>query len=145
MNQQVIIRPANKSDGPELTRLTNQMGYPSSESTVFNILEKVIGQPNQQVFIAQINDTVVGYIHLVVSQANDSASAAEIAAMVVHESYRGRGVGSALLRQSRNWGEKSGIHNIKIRNRLIRESAYRFFEHLGFRQIKTQQIFVQDL
>ncbi len=145
MNQQVVIRAANKSDGHELTHLTNQMGYPSSESTVFNILEKVIGQPDQQVFVAQINDTVVGYVHLVVTHNRPAASVAEIAAMVVHESFRGRGVGSALLRQSRNWGEDKGIGSIRIRSRIIRESAYGFFEHHGFGHLKTQQIFIQNL
>lgn len=145
MVSQVLIRPAQNSDTQNLTQLNSRLGYHANEKTVFSILEKVLAEQNQQVFLAELNGAVVGYIHLV--QKNDATGklVVDIAALVIHESSRGRGAGSGLIDSAVQWILTKNISCLQIRSSLIQPSAYRFFEDKGFLHITHSEIFVKEI
>lgn len=141
----VTIRSAGKEDCTDLTNLTNQLGYPSSPQKTTEIIDLVMNNDNHQVFIAEVGETVVGYVHLVGSLQVDTDPFVEIAALIVHDEFRHQGVGQGLIDQTVEWAGRKNQNNIRIRINLIEEKAYSFFEQNGFQKLESQKLFLKDL
>jgi N-acetylglutamate synthase-like GNAT family acetyltransferase len=142
---EITIRPAQKEDCSEITHLTNQLGYPSTLDKICEIMDLVLAHNDHQVFIAEKENTIVGYIHLIQSMRIGSNPFVEIAAFIIDESLRSIGVGSSLIRESERWTSGLGIKDIRIRSNIIRQEAHNFFQKRGFQNIKTQEVFLKHM
>ncbi len=129
---EITVRPAQKEDCSEITHLTNQLGYPSTLEKICEIMDLVLAHNDHQVFIAENENTIVGYIHLIQSMRIDSNPFVEIAAFIIDESSRSIGVGSSLIRESERWTSGLGIKDIRIRSNIIRQEAHNFFQKRGY-------------
>jgi predicted N-acetyltransferase YhbS len=141
----LIFRPAEKKDCQGITDLTNELGYPSSFKKVYEILDLVLQHGDHQVFVAEFNDLIVGYIHLVCSYRIGSDPFVEIAALIVRKSARKQGVGKGLLEETQKWTTDKGYRNIRIRSNIIRAEAHKFFSQKGFVKMKTQDVFLKQI
>jgi N-acetylglutamate synthase-like GNAT family acetyltransferase len=141
----IIIRPAQKLDCTGLTNLTNQLGYPSTLEKICEIMDLVLAHNDHQVYIAEKENTIVGYIHLIRSIRIGSNPFVEIAAFIIDESARSMGVGSSLIKETENWASGLGLKDIRIRSNIIREDAHHFFQNRGFQNIKTQEVFLKHI
>ena len=145
MPANVKIRPAKKDDCRQITNLTNQLGYPSSFEKVCQIVDLVLNHNDHQIYVAEIEDELASYVHLVCTMRISSDPFVEIAALVVHEDYRNRGIGKLILQAAQNWTIEKGYQKIRIRSNIIRQEAQGFFRQQGFSQIKTQNVFVKSI
>ena len=84
MTADSLIRPARLDDCGGITSLTNELGYPSSEDKVCQILEMVLTHTDHQIYVAESNSTLAGYIHLVCTIRMGSDPFVEIAASLGH-------------------------------------------------------------
>ena len=134
---QLKLRAARKEDCSEITNLTNQLGYPSTIEKISDIMDRVLVHKDHQVFIAEKDNIIVGYIHLVQSMRIGSNSFVEIAAFIIDESSRSAGVGSSLIGESEQWAFSMGFKDIRIRSNIIRQEAHKFFHKRGYQNIKT--------
>ena len=140
-----VIRSANESDCAEITRLSNELGYPSSFKKVGEILDMVLTHNDHQLFVADGQQKLFGYIHLVRSLRLSSEPFIEIAAIVVEASARHKGIGKMMIEATENWAKNNGFDFIRIRSNIIREDAHQFFYHQGFNKLKTQQVFFKEM
>ena len=63
------VREAIPTDAPEITRLSDQLGYPSTENNVLDNLEQLIKDPDQIVFVVDLGDAALaGFIHVFTSR-----------------------------------------------------------------------------
>jgi predicted N-acetyltransferase YhbS len=145
MTANITVRQAHINDRSEITVLTNQLGYPSSEEKVGEILKVVMTHDDHEVFVAQKENEIVGYIHLVCTIRLGSDPFVEIAALVVDDSKRKQGIGKSLIVKAQEWANEKRYKYVRIRSNIIRESAHQFFENLGYINFKTQQVFVKNL
>ena len=87
-------------------------------------------------FIAlNTNQEVVGYLTgaiLPKLKSRTLDSLAELQNMYVIDSYRNRGVGSALVLRFLDWCNKGGTENIKVVVWSRNTNAIEFYRHLGF-------------
>ena len=139
------IRSAKKDDCPGITELSNQLGYPSSLEKVCEILDLVLNHDDHQVYIVEVDKIIVGYVHLLSTIRIGSDPFVEIAALIVHKSYQKIGVGKALINAAEEWTRSKGLKDIRIRSNIIRAEAHQFFQRKGFRDLKTQHIFLKHL
>ena len=139
------IRSAKMDDCPGITELSNQLGYLSSLDKVLEILDLVLTHDDHQVFIVEIDNLIVGYIHLVSTMRIGSGPFVEIAALIVHKSYQKKGVGKSLISESEKWTRSKGLTDIRIRSNIIREEAHQYFQRKGFQDLKTQHVFLKQL
>jgi N-acetylglutamate synthase-like GNAT family acetyltransferase len=144
MNNNIVIRPAKIDDCSGITILTNQLGYPSSQEKVREVLKLTLSNSDHQIFVAQKNSTIVGYIHIVCTIRLGSDPFVEIAAIIVHNSHRNQGIGNSLLEQTQKWSTEKGYKYIRVRSNIIREST-KFFEDQGYTNFKTQQVFIKEI
>ena len=142
---EITIRPAQKDDCPGINELTNQLGYPSSFEKICEIMDLVLVHNDHQVYIAEKDEKIVGYIHLIHSMRIGSSPFVEIAAFIIDESARSIGVGSSLIKETENWASGLGLKDIRIRSNIIRQEAHNFFQNRGFQNIKTQEVFSKHL
>ena len=61
--------------------------------------------------------------------------------LVVDQSMRGKGVGSALVEHAERWAMQQGAHNLALTSALRRKEAHEFYkrrdyEHTGVRLVK---------
>ncbi|MCK4726727.1 MAG: GNAT family N-acetyltransferase, partial [Anaerolineales bacterium] len=70
---------------------------------------------------------------------------AEIGGLVVIEEWRASGVGRALLKTAETWARDRVVSGMRVRSNIIREGAQRFYEHLGYNNVKTQKVFLKEL
>jgi GNAT superfamily N-acetyltransferase len=145
MSAEPLIRPAKLNDCRGITSLTNELGYPSSQEKVHQILDMVLKHPDHQIYVAESNDVLSGYIHLVCTMRMGSDPFVEIAALFVHDEFQNQGIGTALITGAEKWTQEKGYHLLRIRSNLVRKKAHNFFQRNGFENLKKQEVFRKQL
>ena len=140
-----ILRSVVKEDAQGVRKLAEELGYPSSDEKVLEILKTVIQHDDHRMIVAENGDELLGYIHMVNSLSVGSDRFVEIAALSVLDEYRKKGIGKALIEESKKMAEEKGIEYVRIRSNIIRQEAHKFFEQRGFRNLKTQEVFVKKI
>jgi predicted N-acetyltransferase YhbS len=142
---QFKLRFVKKEDAPGVKKLAEELGYPSSEEKISEILNTVVQHDDHRMVVAEKADELVGYIHMVSSLRVGSEPFVEIAALSVLEDHRKLGIGKALIAESQKMASEKGVDYIRIRSNIIRREAHKFFEQRGFRNLKTQEVFVKKV
>lgn len=70
---------------------------------------------------------------------------AELAALVVTASARGKGIGERLVDAVMRWARTAGFASLRLRSSVVRVDAHRFYERLGFTRSKQQVVFDRGL
>lgn len=141
----VAVRPAVLDDVPRVTALCVQLGYPSREEDVERRLRWLQQSDTDTVLVAVLDDRVVGWIHLRLHVTVESGPDVEVAGLVVDEAHRGAGIGRVLMREADRWGAARGCGHVRLRSRVVRADAHAFYQHLGFRILKTQHAFIKEI
>jgi len=141
----VTIRLATIDDAEAVARLSDQLGYPSTEEETTRRLLQVNGQSGHAVYVAEADGRLVGWVHVFVNHSLLADTPAEVAGLVVDENHRGRGVGRVLMQQAERWAQERGCRSVRLRSNVLRSRAHLFYEKLGYRVIKSQKAFCKDL
>ena len=140
------LRAARLEDAPTLAVLATQLGYPTRSDEAEARLREVLALPGGAVLVAEDEDgAVIGWIHVFGAHRIEAAPFAEIAALVVDETRRGRGTGAALVEAAAEWAERHGFRNLRVRSNVVRERTHAFYERLGFARSKAQVVFVKPV
>ena len=140
----VRVREAEPRDLAAITDLVEQLGYPSAEAAVAGRLERLADDAKSWVFVAVQDGRVVGLaaVHVMSILERDDPIA-RVTAMVVDESMRGGGVGTALLDRLEEVARSEDCDKIDLTTRHQREGAAAFYRRRGFEE--TSLRFVKDL
>ena len=140
------IREATPADAPSLAELSGQLGYPVPPDEMSERLAALLADPHHAVFVFAAGDgRVLGWVHVFRSLYLEAPPMAEIGGLVVDAEARGRGIGARLVERVERWALARGLVRIRVRSRLEREDAHRFYDRLGYSRLKRQQVFVKDL
>lgn len=112
-------------------QLTGRKEYPSLEE-----LERVIRSENTHLFVATEGDEVMGTLTLVFYQI-PSGLKAWIEDVIVNESFRGKGVATALLCHALHIARDKGARKVDLTSAPSRGAANRLYQKLGFEQRET--------
>jgi GNAT superfamily N-acetyltransferase len=137
------IRNARTYDATAIAGLCGELGYPATREQIVKRLAAIdAASACSGVLVAEDREgRVVGWLHVgLAAHLTDDASA-EILGLVVHESARGAGVGAELLLAAQTWANAHGAAQLRVRSRVERERAHRFYERAGYVRIKTQAVF----
>lgn len=127
-----MIRPMQESDLARVRVLAEQLGYPVDEAELRKRFEALTG-----LFVAVEENEVVGWTHVRRVLTLTNGGAAEITALVVDETIRGRGIGKKLVRFVENWAAAEGLETIVVRSQIKRERAHHFYLTQGYALKKT--------
>jgi len=142
----IKIRSARADDAPALSRLLGQLGYPSEVAEIPDRLDKMHARPGTTALVAEDHGRVVGCVTVHLFAAlHTSEPNAWLTALVVDETVRGKGVGSALVKRAEDWAVEHGAQRIALTSALRRKEAHEFYktrayEHTGVRLVKNLSI-----
>ena len=139
------IRSYTRGDCEAVTALNRELGYDGTAAEMQLRLETVLASPEQAVFVAEAGGSVSGWIHMAVVPSIETDSFAEIRGLVVAAAARRTGIGAALVASGEGWARDQGMTRVRVRSNVTREDARRFYEKLGYRVTKTQNVFDRDV
>lgn len=133
MSEPVTIRPAAEADVDSISRLMEELGYPSTPQQVRARLARVAGDDRYSAYVAQADGAVAGFLGLQTGWAYEHDEPfARIISLVVDARVRRRGVGAALVRFAEGWARERGAYGLMLNTNVRREEAHRFYEAMGF-------------
>ena len=141
-----ILRHARLEDAARIAELCGQLGYPSTREQLDRRLHQVVAHDGNAVMVAETRDgEIAAVLDIFVVWGITSDVHAELAAFVVDERFRSRGIGRLLLAYAEDWAREKGCKEIGLRSNVIRDRAHIFYESLEYRHIKTQKAFRKRL
>lgn len=145
MEQHLVIRPATPADAGDVATLTVQLGYELSATDAAARLSRILSHSDHRFWVADVRDDVVGWVHAVVTEYIDTEPFMVVAGLVVDRQHRRHGVGEALMGQVEAWARECGCAVVRLSSSDMRVDAHRFYERLGYVNIKTQYSFLKAL
>lgn len=141
----IPIRPAHESDADDVVHLTAQLGYDVDAAVLKERLQRILARPDQRFLVAVIDGRVVGWLHVVTAEYVEAARFVVIAGLVVDKGHRRRGIGRALIERAETWAQEQDCSIVRLWSTSSRTEAHRFYEGLGYTNIKTQYSFAKSL
>jgi GNAT superfamily N-acetyltransferase len=139
------FRELTEDDRPGILDIARQLGYAASEQTVSDLVDLVLKKENQQMVIADNGKHLLGYIHLIFNDTNESAVCVDIAGILIPDDFRGKGIGTAFIKEAEKWSRGRDVKTMNIRRNLIRNEAIPFFNHHGFKTDLSGEILTKEL
>ncbi len=140
----IIFRKAIKEDIKALRELLKALGYDVAESALSHRINAIRDQGGE-VLVASMNGRVVGCVNTIIDIRLAEGLTGELVSLVVSAEHRGAGIGKGLVSQAESWLKAKGCNTIRVRANTARKEAHRFYLKLGFKEIKTQKIFVKTM
>lgn len=132
------IRPATPGDLPELLELYIELNSVNADlpdpERVAAVLEEMLATPRLSCFVAGSAGGLVGSCTMIVvsNLTHGARPFGVIENVVTRREWRGRGVGSALMRHALRTAWAADCHKVMLMSGASRVAAHRFYESLGF-------------
>ncbi|WP_295890685.1 GNAT family N-acetyltransferase [uncultured Vibrio sp.] len=133
-----IIRFASESDAAGINKVSEHLGYSQLSSTESTTkLQELLNSPQDQVFVAEWQGRIIGWLHLFYARRLASDNFFEIGGLVVSPDSRGYGIGRALVQ----YAQAENLGKFRVRCNEKRLDAHKFYESIGFDSSKVQRVF----
>lgn len=143
-DEEVVLRTVRPQDADRLAVLSAQLGYPATPEQIGRRLQAIQDDENHGVFVVESTDgQVIGWVHVFVRQLLLVSRHAEIGGIIVLAEQRRRGLGRRLMERAEGWARDRGCEAVYVRSNETRERAHRFYEGIGYEQIKTSRVFLK--
>lgn len=140
------IRSATEADVGPMAELTTQLGYPVDSGTLGRRFADVRARTADEVLVAvDESDSPIAWVHVSLLALLEASDVASINGLVVDERHRSSGIGASLVEAAERWALDHGAAAIMVRSRSTRRRAHRFYERLGYHEIKRSHVFEKPL
>ena len=140
----VNIRKAVENDSKVLVELSKQLGYETNESVLIERM-KYLKNRNQEVYVAENNKTVVGYISFEPYYTLYSNPGINITALVVDINNHKQGIGKQLILIAEQYAKERGYAFLRANSSSGRLEAHKFYRNVGFSNEKEQKRFLKEI
>ena len=121
-----------------INEVSEYLGYSQLSSTESAAkLQELLNSTQDQVFVAEWQGQIIGWLHLFYARRLASDNFYEIGGLVVSPKSRGHAVGRALVQHAQ--AEHSG--KLRVRCNEKRLDAHKFYGSIGFDSSKVQRVF----
>lgn len=148
MSTDLIIRDFRDEDAPSLAQMLNESeeGWPGGFTggvrlTPQALLEKLRGIDAIALLVAETENKIVGYLEL--TKHWSSENAAYIALINVHPQYRGRGIGTKLIKEALKRCFSAGVDRVDLHT-WSGNRAVRLYKRTGFFWVPETSVYMQN-
>lgn len=133
------IRPATIDDIKSILQIYAEAldnGNTLSVEKAKIIFLKQTQYPDYQVFIAELNNKIVGTFALLIMEnmAHLGTPSAVVEDVGVLQEVQGNGIGKAMMAFALQYVKEKGCYKMSLSSNLRREKAHQFYESLGFKK-----------
>lgn len=129
----VSIREARESDVAALAALTEELGYRTTPEQMAQRLSR-ISSDDRATFVAEQKGAVLGYAGVWCGQNYEAdPPQSRVMALVVANTVRRQGIGSALMDAIEAWSRERNVGVIVLNAGDTRADAHAFYERRGYR------------
>jgi len=132
-------------DATAVNLLSHQLGYPLSLQQTLQNITAVLASKDHTAFVADHENKIVGWIGASLAIMIEVMPHCEINGLVIDESCRGKGIGKLLIDRVKQWAKEKENNRLTLRCNVKRIDAHKFYEHLGFKEIKQQKNFAIEI
>lgn len=137
----VLIRAATDTDAAFISGLCDQLGYECLPAETEKRLQYVLQDTHSCIFVAVVNEKLVGWIHGFYTVRVESDPFTEIGGLVVDKDYRRKNIGKLLVDKIVEWAHIREYKQVRVRCNALRTESHQFYLSLGFVETKQQKIF----
>lgn len=143
---QITIEIPRIEDFDKVNKLAKQVHelHVNWRPDLFLNVDEVISKENfeemieaKEIFIAKIQDEIVGYITFNIKEKNNPSmryrKQLQIEAICVDEKSRGKGIGTALLKYTKEYGKENNCTDLYLTVNKENENAIKVYEEFGFK------------
>ena len=141
----VSIRTARESDADDVARLTMELGYDVEAPVLRGRLARILARPDQRFLVAEADGRAIAWLHAAIAEFVEAEPSVVIAGLVVSGKHRRHGVGRVLVERAEGWAKEQGCSVVRLWSSSTRTETHRFYERLGYTNIKTQYPFARSL
>jgi len=146
MTTDIRIRPMRPADAARVADLATQLGYPAEAAQIERRFAFLAARPVDTVLVATDDaDVPIGWIHVARVASLEADDLALIGGLVIDDGQRSSGIGSALVGAAEDWARSQGARTMLVRSRSTRPRAHRFYQRIGFVQVKLSHVFEKPL
>ena len=142
---EAIIEQATMEDLPQMVDLLYELfgqegDFVPDRTKQERGLRLILEEPSRgRIFVYRWNETIVGMLNLLFTISTaEGGFVVLLEDVIVRVDYRGRGVGSQLLKHAIEYAKKKEFLRVTLLTDRINEQGQAFFEKLGF--FKSQMI-----
>jgi len=141
----LIIREAQYKDFEDIAYLCDQLGYQTESEDIPLRLKQISNLSHHAVFVAEFDHLVIGWIHVYLCPLLVSPLQAQLGGLVVSSNQRGKGVGTRLMQQAEVWSRSNACQYLTIFTKITRTDTHKFYDHLGYQNIKTEHVLRKEI
>jgi len=142
---ELIIREAQYRDFENIADLCNQLGYQTESDDIPLRINHISKLSHHAIFVAELDFLVIGWIHVYLCPLLVSPLQAQLGGLVVHSNQRGKGVGTRLMQQAEAWSHSHACQYLSIFTNITRTDTHKFYNHLGYKNIKTEHVLRKEI
>ena len=124
---------------PERLRRLDEGGY--DPSTLLDGLRKILDDDNAEILLVRVAGRPVGLAEVVVRREENEGlrvgrAYGYLQSLVVHEPFRGFGVGARLLEAAERWSKSMGAAEMRLDTWEFAQGPLGFYEKAGYRTLR---------
>lgn len=115
MSLDVTIRHSSPTDLQDMVILMDQLGYPTTFAEMEVRYTHIAADANFTTLVAEVRGRVVGLIGLQTSYLYEkNGRHCRIVALVVHDKFRGSGIGRQLILEAEQWAATHNVDSLSL-------------------------------
>ncbi|MBN2403255.1 MAG: GNAT family N-acetyltransferase [Spirochaetes bacterium] len=136
----IIIRKATKNDLLSVIELYAQLAVDKEKtldlSSAGQIFDRIRQYPDYNVYVALMGNDIIGTFALLIidNLAHSGSKSGLVEDVVVSPEWQNKGVGKQMMDFAIQECRKAKCYKVALSSNLIRESAHKFYESLGFQK-----------
>jgi GNAT superfamily N-acetyltransferase len=123
----------------------NEMGYYYPTEDTKKKLEQLLNDNNHKIYVAVVDDRVVGYIHANNYDLLYAPHLKNIMGIAVLSELKRNGIGKLLLNKVERWARDTGAYGVRLVSGSTRIGAHSFYIECGYISNKDQKNFKKIL
>ena len=136
----MIIRTVTAEDAAAIAALSHQLGYTISEEQTLQNVTALLQSESHVTFVA-VDEKVIGWMGVSYTISLESPPMCEVHGLVIDEQYRNKGIGKLLIEKAKQWSRDKAVSKLRLRCNVKRTETHKFYERIGFAEVKQQKVF----
>ncbi len=133
------IRKAIRNDLPAIIALHAELddnGKAVDSARAEDLFERIRQYPDYHIFVATVDEKIVGTFALLIMDnlAHCGAPSGIVEDVIVHPSWRGKGIGRQLMFYAKQRCRDAGCYKLALSSNMKRQDAHKFYEAIGFQK-----------